>query len=227
MTRSSTAHETPSTRSHWLRATVVGAVMALGSGLALAQAAPADAPVPPPASRPAAKMKAKAPAGAPMFCQPQQHQMGPGPMMHNDRGMKRWLDRIDATPEQRQRIDAVHAQARKDLQGLHEQARAAHQRQAEALTRPEVDAAAAEAARQEGLALHDKASRRMLDASVEVSKILTPSQRAKLSVLRQDRAAGVRPGMPADGQPRMRHHMQHGPGMTPQSAVPASAPESR
>jgi Spy/CpxP family protein refolding chaperone len=43
-----------------------------------------------------------------------------------------------------------------------------------------VDAGAAEALRQQMLTQHDQASKRVLQAMLDVSKVLTPEQRAKI-----------------------------------------------
>jgi Spy/CpxP family protein refolding chaperone len=48
-------------------------------------------------------------------------------------------------------------------------------------TAPTVDAAAAESVRQQMLTQHDTASRRVLQAMLDISRVLTPEQRAKLA----------------------------------------------
>jgi Spy/CpxP family protein refolding chaperone len=53
------------------------------------------------------------------------------------------------------------------------------------LAQPTVDARAAEALRQQASALHDQASKRVLQAMIDVSRVLTPEQRKTLA----DRAA--------------------------------------
>ena len=47
-------------------------------------------------------------------------------------------------------------------------------------TAPTVDAAAAESVRQQLLTQHDAASRRILQAMLDISRVLTPEQRAKI-----------------------------------------------
>ena len=54
---------------------------------------------------------------------------------------------------------------------------------------PNVDAGAAEALRQQMLAQHDQASKRVLQAMLDVSKVLTPEQRAQLGERMKRRAA--------------------------------------
>ena len=57
---------------------------------------------------------------------------------------------------------------------------------------PNVDAAAAESLRQQMLQQHDQASRRMLQAMLDVSKVLTPEQRVKLGERMKQRADTMR-----------------------------------
>ena len=46
---------------------------------------------------------------------------------------------------------------------------------------PTVDAAAVEALRQQQLAMHDAASKRMTTAMLEISRVLTPEQRKQMA----------------------------------------------
>jgi Spy/CpxP family protein refolding chaperone len=64
---------------------------------------------------------------------------------------------------------------------------------------PSVDAAAAESLRQQMLAQHDQASKRMLQAMLDVSKVLTPEQRAKVGERMKQRQAVMQ-----DRQQRMQ-----------------------
>jgi protein CpxP len=64
-------------------------------------------------------------------------------------------------------------------------------------TAPNVDANAAEALRQQMLAQHDQVSRRMLTAMLDISRVLTPEQRARLAARAQERAT------------RMHDRMEH------------------
>lgn len=118
--------------------------------------------------------------------------MDGGAMMYGmpwaGRGLERWLDRVDASAEQRTRIRAIVEAARTDLQGLRGQRRAHADQALALLARPEVDAAAAEALRQQMLRQHEQASARMLQASLDVARVLSPAQRATLAEqLRQRR----------------------------------------
>jgi len=116
--------------------------------------------------------------------------MGMGGAMHGmampfgaygGRGLERWLDRIDASAEQRTRIRAIADAARTDVQALHGQRRALADQALAAFARPEVDAAAAEALRQQMLRQHEQVSARMLQATLDIARVLTPAQRATLA----------------------------------------------
>lgn len=93
----------------------------------------------------------------------------------------RMLDRIKATPEQRTQIRSIMDAARKDLQGQREAGRALREQQMQLFTQPNVDANAVEALRQKQLAQHDQTSKRMMQAMVEASRVLTPEQRSQLA----------------------------------------------
>jgi periplasmic protein CpxP/Spy len=104
-----------------------------------------------------------------------------GPMFGGGRMLERLLDGINATPEQRSRIQEIMRGAMTDQQ-QQRQARRALRDQAMALfTQPTVDARAAEALRQQMLQQHDQASRRWMQAMLDASAVLTPEQRATLA----------------------------------------------
>jgi len=111
-----------------------------------------------------------------------------GPMMGDEgpRGpgmglSERMLDRVKATPEQRTQIRSIMDAARKDLQGQRDAARALRDQLVQQFTQPNVDANAVEALRQKQLAQHDQTSKRMMQAMVEASRVLTPEQRSQLA----------------------------------------------
>lgn len=103
------------------------------------------------------------------------------------RGFERMLDRVQATPEQRTQIRKIMESARADVRAGREAGRAERGKLAELLARPEIDAAAVEAARQQLVARHDAASKRMTQALVEAGRVLTPEQREKLAAQAQQR----------------------------------------
>lgn len=105
---------------------------------------------------------------------------GRGGMAMNGRHMGRMLDLVNATPDQRSQIKAIMEAAHKDLAALHENGRKLHEQSLSVFAQPNVDARAAENVRQQMLAQHDAASKRMLQAMLDASKVLTPEQRKLL-----------------------------------------------
>ena len=110
------------------------------------------------------------------------------------------LDGLNASDAQRSQIKQIAAAAGGRPEGAARGRRAAlRERGMQVFTAPNVDADAAEQVRQQMLAQHDQASRRMMQAMLDVSRVLTPEQRAKTR-----RAHARAPG--ADG----RSHAAHG-----------------
>jgi Spy/CpxP family protein refolding chaperone len=103
-----------------------------------------------------------------------------GPFGH-ERMLDRMLDDVKATDAQRTQIKQITDAAKKDMQTLHEAGRGLHEKAMQALTAPKVDAAAAESLRQQMVAQHDKISKRALQAMLDISRVLTPEQRAQLA----------------------------------------------
>lgn len=93
----------------------------------------------------------------------------------------RMLDSVKATDAQRTQIKQIVAGARADLKAQRESGRALHQQMQALITQPTVDANAAEALRQQMLARHDQASKRMMQAMLDVSRVLTLEQRQQLA----------------------------------------------
>ncbi len=108
-----------------------------------------------------------------------QREMHPGPEMAGGgaRFLGRMLELAKATPEQRNQIHQIMLAARQDLRAQREAGRQLRDQQHALLTQPHVDAAAVEALRQQMLAQHDQASKRMTQALVEASRVLTAEQR--------------------------------------------------
>ena len=117
------------------------------------------------------------------------HGSGPGPGMmlfggspeHLGRGIDHMLDGLGATEAQRAQVKQIAMAAAADLKTQHEAGRALRDKGTEIFAAPTVDATAAESLRQQMLAQHDQASKRVLQAMLDVSKVLTPEQRAKLA----------------------------------------------
>jgi Spy/CpxP family protein refolding chaperone len=93
----------------------------------------------------------------------------------------RLLDAVDATPEQRTQIRALVDAAQRELRAERESGRGLREQAMALFAQPTVDARAAEALRQQMLARHDSASKRMTQLMLDVSRVLTPQQRQKLA----------------------------------------------
>lgn len=107
---------------------------------------------------------------------------GPGMGMHGGpRQMEHMLDSVNATAEQRTQIKAIMQAAMADLKTQRSAGRALHEQMAQAFAQPTVDARVVESLRQQQQTQHDAASKRMLQAKLEVSRVLTPEQRQQLA----------------------------------------------
>jgi len=114
---------------------------------------------------------------------------GYGPFMGSPHGLDRMLDGVNASEAQRTQIKQIMQQAMADLKAQRETTRSLRERSVQIFTAPTVDAAAAESLRQQMLAQHDAASKRMLQAMLDVSRVLTPDQRKQLGdLMAQQRA---------------------------------------
>jgi Spy/CpxP family protein refolding chaperone len=103
--------------------------------------------------------------------------------------MGRVMDAVKATPEQRTQIKTIMDAARTDLKAQHEAGRTLHQQMQAAFAQPTVDARAVETLRAQIVAQHDTASKRMTQAMLDASKVLTPEQRKTLADLMAKRQA--------------------------------------
>ena len=90
------------------------------------------------------------------------------------------LGKVDATEEQQERIDAILAGAVDDIFPMRAEHQA-HRRDLMAeLARPQIDRAGLERVRTAELALAEKATARLLDATVAIAGVLDPEQRQQL-----------------------------------------------
>ena len=110
---------------------------------------------------------------------------GPGMGLFSGRGMERMLDSVNATAEQRTQIKAISERTLADMKPQREAGKGTREQMLKLFTQPTVDANAVEALRAQQMQQHDQASRRMTQAMVEASRVLTPEQRKQLA----DRAA--------------------------------------
>ncbi|HEY6135655.1 MAG TPA: Spy/CpxP family protein refolding chaperone [Rubrivivax sp.] len=108
--------------------------------------------------------------------------------MHGEHGpaasmqmSERMFDKVNATPEQRTQIRQIMQSAATDMQAQRESRKALQEQAMKLFTQPTVDANAVEALRQQQLAQHDQSSKRMMQAMIETSRVLTPEQRVKMA----------------------------------------------
>lgn len=124
--------------------------------------------------------------------QPMMERGGHGPTMMFDGGprmMGHMLDSVDATDAQRTQIKQIVQAAMQDLKTQREAGRQMHQQGLTLFAAPVVDANAVEALRQQMAAQHEQISKRMSQVMIDVSRVLTPEQRAKLVERMQKRQA--------------------------------------
>lgn len=152
---------------------------------------------------------------APEGMTPGMHMMaGAHGMPFGGRHLGRLLDQADASPAQRAQIKQIVDKAQADLKAMHEQGRSLHEQGLKIWAQPVLDAAAAEKLRQQMLAQHDQASKRLLQAMLDVGKVLTPEQRAKVADLMQKHHADMLQRLkeresasgPRDGHEGHGHH---------------------
>ncbi len=93
-----------------------------------------------------------------------------------------WLvGRIDATPEQETRINAIVTALVGDLYPLRGEHRERRRQLITELARPQVDREALEKIRADEIALADSASKTLVNAVVDVTEVLTLEQREELA----------------------------------------------
>jgi protein CpxP len=112
------------------------------------------------------------------------------------RGVDHMLDGLNATDAQRSQIKQIAQAAAADLKAQRQAARGLHEQGLQLFTAPVVDARAVEVLRQQRLAQHDQASKRVTQALLDISAVLSPEQRVKLGERIKQRGE------------RMREHME-------------------
>ena len=88
---------------------------------------------------------------------------------------------INATEEQKQKIDPIVKAAAQELFPLRQQMSAARKQAMDLFTKETIDRAAIEKLREEQLKLAEHASKRFTQALTEVAEVLTPAQRKELA----------------------------------------------
>jgi Spy/CpxP family protein refolding chaperone len=100
---------------------------------------------------------------------------------HADRMIRHLAVEIDATAEQQDKLQSIVHAAVKDLLPVREKVEAAKTTARELLTQQTIDRAALEKLRADQIALHDAASRRLIQAIADAAETLSPEQRRKIS----------------------------------------------
>lgn len=139
-------------------------------------------------------------------------------------GEGRHLDRLlgDAklTDAQRTQIRDIQTQARADLKALHGPDGMPMHHGMSLLAEAKPDATAAEKARQQMLARHDKVSQRMLKAQLDIANVLTPAQRAQIATAMKARHDRMSERMNKRAEHRAAHHAERA------ASMPAARPSA-
>jgi protein CpxP len=137
-----------------------------------------------------------------------------GPPEHVGRSVDRMLDGLNATDAQRTQIKQIAMAAAADLKAQRDAGRTLHEKGMQIFTAPTVDTGAAEALRQQMSAQHELAGKRMLQAMLDVAKVLTPEQRARIGERMKERQAVMKDRM-------QRMHAEHPPRAPRAASQPA------
>ncbi len=97
--------------------------------------------------------------------------------------IERLLTQVDATPEQKAKIEAIFKTAFQSLKPLHEKLEGAHGDLHRLLAAPTIDRSALEQLRAARIADVDQASKTLVQAAADAAEVLSPDQRAKLATL--------------------------------------------
>ena len=129
-----------------------------------------------------------------------------GPPEHISRAVDHLLDGLGATDAQRVQVKQIAQGAAVDLKAQRDTGRSLRDKGMQAFAAPTVDAAAAESVRQQMIAQQDQASQRVLAAMLDIGKVLTPDQRARIGERMKQRQAMMQERM----QRADRMNSEHG-----------------
>ena len=115
-----------------------------------------------------------------------------GPLEHVARAVDHLLDGLGATDAQRTQIKQIAQGAAVDLKAQRDTGRSLRDKGMQAFAAPTIDAAAAESVRLQIMAQQDQASKRVLAAMLDIGKVLTPEQRARIGERMKQRQAMMR-----------------------------------
>lgn len=135
-----------------------------------------------------------------------------GGMPFGGRHLQRLLDDAKVSDVQRTQIQQIADKAQADLKTLFEEGKGFHEQGLKLWAAPKIDAAAAEKLRQQMQAHHDKVSKRMLQAMLDVGNVLTPEQRTIVATQMAKRHEDMMRRMQAhrDAHGGMREEHRHG-----------------
>jgi protein CpxP len=94
--------------------------------------------------------------------------------------LERLLEGVNASAEQKTQIRGILQTLRSDMKAQRQGGQGLHEQAGQVFSAPNVDARAVEALRQQMLARHDAASKRTMQAMIDVARVLSPEQRNKL-----------------------------------------------
>lgn len=100
------------------------------------------------------------------------------------------LRRVDATPDQEARIQAIIGGALKDLLPLRDEGRLARKESLQLIGAASIDRNAIERLRAGQIAVHEQASKRVMQAVLEIADVLKPEQREQLTKMIAERRWG-------------------------------------
>ncbi len=126
---------------------------------------------------------------------------------HVERMVEHMLRDLNASDQQRSQIRQIALAAATELKAGREAGRKLHEQMRSLFTQPNIDAAAIEALRQQSVAQMDANSRRMTQAMVDIARVLTPEQRARLAERMAERQRRVEQRM----QERQQRMQEQGP----------------
>lgn len=98
----------------------------------------------------------------------------------------RWLQELNLTPEQSERIRAIHQESKEGSQGLREQMKAAKEQMRNLMN----SGASSDQLRQQHdqiQSLHQQLSDRRFETMLKINEVLTPEQRSQLAQLKEQR----------------------------------------
>jgi Spy/CpxP family protein refolding chaperone len=102
---------------------------------------------------------------------------------HADRMIRHLAIEIDATSEQQDKLRTIVQGAVKDLLPVREKFMAARNTARDLLTQQTIDRAAIEKLRADQIAIHDAASKRLVQAVADAADVLTADQRRRISTM--------------------------------------------